>query len=552
MYFFPNCFLRSIGEAFLCHSAHQNYPAGVNPVLQSKLSSSDILAAGGADRLSAIGCQKALDRSILFKTRYTMHWLHYLGLLFLSQAVAYTIPEVLFEYPTMRGFRASIPDTPGLEMFAFHARLNKPFERFEEGDYTEDIVKPNDNGQWTYETTKPQLPHGTVIYYWVYVQFENAGYWLKDQVHTVNRPKGTGTRKTTPKPTTTVSPCVKTVTTFNGGQSTCAGKLIFEDTFEQGTFAPKWQHEIRIPLDTESAEFLSYQNLSENSYIAAGRLIIVPTLVTADGVYTDERIRTGELVLSGCKSPTANPYECQRQAARSTILPPVVSAKLNTKNYFRFRYGRVEIRAKLPKGDWIFPQLYLQPYENFYGFADYASGQMWIAHVLANRQLMAADGKQLDGRRLRGGVLITNTEPVRSEFLRSNVNDDHFGDQFHVYGLVWTPEQIALTIDGFQYGTLRQNFRQLAHQRNLTQATHWNAEAPLAPFDREFYISLGVGVGGVKDFPDLIQTGQGRTPKPWNNTSPKAEYFFYQNRNTWYRTWTEPELTVDYVRVYAL
>ena len=68
----------------------------------------------------------------------------------------------------------------------------------------------------------------------------------------------------------------------------------------------------------------------------------------------------------------------------------------------------------------------------------------------------------------------------------------------------------------------------------------------------QFYVSLGVGVGGVKDFPDHSLTGPSRTAKPWNNTSPKAEYLFYQNRNTWYRTWTEPELTVDYVRVYAL
>lgn len=60
--------------------------------------------------------------------------------------------------------------------------------------------------------------------------------------------------------------------------------------------------------------------------------------------------------IRSCKSPTNNEYECRRKAALSTVLPPVVSAKLNTKNSFNFRYGRVEIRAKLPKGDWIFPR----------------------------------------------------------------------------------------------------------------------------------------------------------------------------------------------------
>uniref|UniRef100_A0A182YJJ4 Uncharacterized protein n=1 Tax=Anopheles stephensi TaxID=30069 RepID=A0A182YJJ4_ANOST len=477
-----------------------------------------------------------------------------LVLVFVGQTVAYTIPNVHFEYPTARGFRASIPDTPGLQMFAFHARLNKPFERFEEGDYAEDVTEPDDNGLWLYSTNKPALPNGTIIYYWVYVQFAGQGYWLTDKKHTVLRSRATVAPKTTTTTTTTttVPPCPHTVTTFNGGKTTCAGKLLFEDTFDERSFAPKWQHEIRIPLDTDSAEFVSYQNLPENSYIAAGRLVIVPTLVNMNADYNDERIRTGELVLKGCTSPTDNPYECQRQAARSTILPPVASAKLNTKNHFRFRYGRVEIRAKLPKGDWIFPQLFLQPYENYYGYADYASGQMWIAHILSNRVLVAGDGKKIGGYRLRGGVLITNTDPVRSDFLRSNVKEEHFGDQFHVYGLVWTPEQILLTVDGFQYGTLRPNFRQHAQQHNLTQANLWNAESPLAPFDREFYISVGVGVGGVKDFPDQSQTGPSKSPKPWNNTSPKAEFFFYQNRNTWYRTWTEPELTIDYVRVYAL
>uniref|UniRef100_A0A9I3CJN8 GH16 domain-containing protein n=1 Tax=Anopheles culicifacies TaxID=139723 RepID=A0A9I3CJN8_9DIPT len=479
-----------------------------------------------------------------------MRWT--LMLVFLGHTVAYTIPTVRFEHPTARGFRASIPDAPEVKLFAFHARLNEPFEQFEEGDYTGDITAPDANGQWTYSTNKPVLQNGTIIYYWVYVQHGSIGYLLKNKKHTVIRPKGWVAPKTTTLSPKTVAPCGQTLTTYNGGQSTCAGKLIFEDTFEQGSFAPKWQHEIRIPLDTESAEFVSYQSTPENSYIAAGRLVIVPSLVTMNADYNDERIRTGELILEGCTSIVRNPYECQRKAAHSTILPPVVSAKLNTKNYFRFRYGRVEIRAKLPKGDWIFPQLLLQPYENYYGYADYASGQMWIAHILANRMLVARDGKQIDGHRLRGGVLITNTAPGRFDFLRSNVKDDHFGDQFHVYGLVWTPEQILLTVDGFQYGTVRTNFRQHAQQHNLTQANLWNENVPLAPFDREFYISLGVGVGGIKDFPDHSQTGPAKSAKPWNNTSPKAEYFFYQNRNTWYRTWTEPELTIDYVRVYAL
>jgi len=36
------------------------------------------------------------------------------------------------------------------------------------------------------------------------------------------------------------------------------------------------------------------------------------------------------------------------------ILTPYFSARLSSQG-FSFKYGRVEIRAKMPKGDWIWP-----------------------------------------------------------------------------------------------------------------------------------------------------------------------------------------------------
>lgn len=47
--------------------------------------------------------------------------------------------------------------------------------------------------------------------------------------------------------------------------------------------------------------------------------------------------------------------ECKRFAFGSYILPPVISGRLNTKSSFNFQYGRIQIRAKLPRGDWLFP-----------------------------------------------------------------------------------------------------------------------------------------------------------------------------------------------------
>lgn len=56
-----------------------------------------------------------------------------------------------------------------------------------------------------------------------------------------------------------------------------------------------------------------------------------------------------------CTSFVDPKQECERHAGLKRILPPVVSAKFRSKKTFNFKYGKVEIRAKLPKGDWIFP-----------------------------------------------------------------------------------------------------------------------------------------------------------------------------------------------------
>lgn len=45
--------------------------------------------------------------------------------------------------------------------------------------------------------------------------------------------------------------------------------------------------------------------------------------------------------------------ECVKNASSFNIIPPIVSAKLTTKNSFSVLYGQLEVVAKLPIGDWI-------------------------------------------------------------------------------------------------------------------------------------------------------------------------------------------------------
>lgn len=39
------------------------------------------------------------------------------------------------------------------------------------------------------------------------------------------------------------------------------------------------------------------------------------------------------------------------------MIPPVRSARLVTKGTKTLRYGRIEVVAKLPKGDWLWPAI---------------------------------------------------------------------------------------------------------------------------------------------------------------------------------------------------
>ena len=54
-----------------------------------------------------------------------------------------------------------------------------------------------------------------------------------------------------------------------------------------------------------------------------------------------------------------NFYGCERTSgAGGNILNPIQSAKITTADSFHFKYGRVEVVAKLPEGDWLWPAIW--------------------------------------------------------------------------------------------------------------------------------------------------------------------------------------------------
>lgn len=51
----------------------------------------------------------------------------------------------------------------------------------------------------------------------------------------------------------------------------------------------------------------------------------------------------------------AKDWGCSRTGNAKNILNPIKSARIRTVYSFAYKYGKMEVRAKLPTGDWLWP-----------------------------------------------------------------------------------------------------------------------------------------------------------------------------------------------------
>lgn len=96
-----------------------------------------------------------------------------------------------------------------------------------------------------------------------------------------------------------------------------------------------------------------------------------------------------------------------------------------------------------------------------------------------------------------------------------------YDQDFHVYGVEWTPEHIKFSIDDVELGTITPpegGFWELGNLASSGYANPWEGSSKMAPFDQEFYIIINLAVGGTAYFPDDATNADGS--KPWLNTSP--------------------------------
>ena len=148
------------------------------------------------------------------------------------------------------------------------------------------------------------------------------------------------------------------------------------------------------------------------------------------------------------------------------------SARLNSRKKADWKYGRFDIRAKLPYGQGLWPAIWMMPTNSVYG-GWAASGEIDIM------ELLGQEPTRIYGTLHYGGSYPNNTHTGSSLKLTSG---DNFTEKYHLFTLEWEENEFRWYVDGHLY---------------LTQNDWYTDAAPYpAPFDQEFYLILNVAVGG--------------------------------------------------------
>ncbi|XP_061386855.1 gram-negative bacteria-binding protein 3-like [Musca vetustissima] len=273
----------------------------------------------------------------------------------------------------------------------------------------------------------------------------------------INKPKGS---------------CNQSVTIVNGIPIHCADELIFQEEFEGSTLHPyKWTVERRIPRSPDYEFNLYIDDIEDVLKVENGLVHIKPTSTT--GYFGITSVSKREPIDLG---PTCT-GELDSDECFSHSIPPYISAQFSSKDKFSFKYGRVEVRAKMPQGMWIYPQLWLQPNCPKYGYTNYNSGQMRLAQT-------RDDGPRKD---LITGLVLNSAPAWHYLLLCINSTHQNVSDEFHVYEMSWTPQAIVFSMDDEEF---------CRDEVNSEAGSKW------APFDQEFYLLVGEGIGGLSDFHD--------------------------------------------------
>jgi beta-glucanase (GH16 family) len=210
-----------------------------------------------------------------------------------------------------------------------------------------------------------------------------------------------------------------------------------------------WFHQTQLPAGGNwfNGEVQHYTNRIDNSFVDNGSLKIVAKKES----YTNQ-----------------------------AVTKQYTSARLNSK--FAYLYGRVDIRAKIPKDAGTWPALWLlgKNVNEDGGFFDAIYGTTnWPAcgeiDILEHGITRSKPDNYIQS------AMHTPSSFGNTSDIGGVVVGDNIANNYHIYSMNWSPNQISFLLDGVVYYT---------YNPAVKNASTW-------PFDKEQYFLLNIAMGGI-------------------------------------------------------
>jgi beta-glucanase (GH16 family) len=280
-------------------------------------------------------------------------------------------------------------------------------------------------------------------------------------------------------------------TYYVNAQSLPGWKLVWSDEFTGTTIdKSKWSHEVDC-WGGGNNELQCYTARSQNSYVANGYL----NIAAKPGRYTG--------TISDCTNNNDNSCGNTKD---------YTSARMNTKASASWKYGRFEMRAKLPKGNFLWPAFWMLPTDNVYG-AWAASGEI---DIMENR---GQEPNSVASTLHHGGQWPNNRYTTSG--LKTYPFD--FTEDFHTFAVEWEEKEMRFYTD-----------TTLDHVLDLNRSWYSGVGPnPYTkngqPWDQRMFILLNMAIGG------------GFFPQSMGSLSPQTA-----------AAWANPVYMIDYIRVYQV
>jgi beta-glucanase (GH16 family) len=158
----------------------------------------------------------------------------------------------------------------------------------------------------------------------------------------------------------------------------------------------------------------------------------------------------------------------------------ITSGRITTREKFEQTYGKFEAKIKMPAGQGLWPAFWMMG--NNVDTAGWPNnGEIDIMEIIGSEPSTLYGTVHGPGYSGEDGIGGSTTLPGGAKF----------ADDFHLFAVEWSPEQIIWTLDGTQYLSLKKS--------QLPAGKRW-------VFDHPFYLLLNLAVGGVWPGPPNAQT----------------------------------------------